>query len=169
MRQGGHWTLDNAKMNATFMKEFEELMHAQDIPFDHKDNHIMCFPHITNICATHVIKSFTNETLVDDQVEFDASLPPQVPAAQTHDEANEHDPIALCWGTVHAIRASGQWRDHFHKIICNGNAKGWFKSPENPDKTIQIPDVQLHDIRTRWDLVFQMIYRFHELRPVHSP
>ena len=108
MHQGGHWTLDNAEMNATFMKEFEELMHAQDIPFDHKDNCIMCFPHITNICATHVIKSFTNETLVDNQVEFDASLPPQVPAAQTHDKANERDPIALCRGTVHAIRASGQ-------------------------------------------------------------
>ena len=168
--QGGHWTLDNAEMNTTFMKEFEELMHARDIPFNHKDNCIMCFPHITNICTTHVIESFTNSALTVDEVEFNAAFPPQVLAEQTNDEACARDPIALCRCTVHASRASGKRWDHFHEIIHNGNAKGWFKLPENPDKTIQLPDMQLlHDIRTCWDSVYQMICCFRELWLVCNP
>jgi len=169
MCQGGHWTLDNAEMNATFMKAFEELMRAWDIPFDYEDNRIMCFPHITNICATHVIESFTNTALADEQVEFDVTFPPLVPAEQTYDEACARDPIALCRSTVQAVRASGLRRDHLHEIICNGNAKGWFKSAVDPNETIQIPEVQLlHDVRTRWDSVFRMIQRCRVLRPVSS-
>lgn len=170
MYQGGHWTLGNAEMNVTFMKAFEELMRARDIPFDYEGNRIMCLPHITNICTTHVIESFTNTTLADEQVEFNVAFPPLVPAEQTYDEACGRDPIALCRRTVRAIRESGLRRDHLHEIICTGNAKGWFKSPSDPDKIIQIPKVQLlHDVRTYWDSIFQMIHRFRALRPVSNP
>jgi hypothetical protein len=165
--QAGHWTLDNAEMNATFMRAFEDIMRAREIPFDHEDNRIMCFPHIINICTTHVIESFTDTALADDQADFDADLPPMVPAEQTYEEACGRDPIALCRCTVRAIRASGLRRDHFHEIVCSGNTKGWFKSPEDPTETIKVPEVQLiHDVRTRWDSVFGMIHRFRELRPV---
>jgi len=139
--QCGHWTLDNAEMNATFMKAFEDLMRIRDVPFDHRDNRIMCFPHIINICSTHVIESFTNTALADEQAEFDPTLPPLVPAEQTYDDACGRDPIALCRSTVRAVRASGQRRDQLQVIICDGNANGWFRSPENPNEIIQIPEV----------------------------
>jgi hypothetical protein len=170
MCQGGHWTLDNAEVNVTFMKAFEELMQARDIRFDYEDNRIMCFPHITNICTTHVVESFTNPTLADDQAEFDAASPPLVPDEQTYDEACGRDPIALCRSTVRAIRASGKRRDHLRQIIREGNAKGWFKSSEDPNVTIQIPELELlHDVRTRWDSIFSMIHRFRVLRLVSNP
>jgi len=170
MCQGGHWTLDNAKMNVTFMKAFQEEMRIWDIPFDHKDNRIMCFPHIINICTNHVIEKFTNTVLVDNQVEFDAACCPLDPAEQTYNEAYRCDPIALCHSTVRAIRASGKQCDHLRTIICNGNAAGWFKSLVEPCEKIQIPEVQLlHDIRTHWDSVFRMTHRFHELQPISNP
>jgi len=75
-------------------------MRIQDVPFDHRDNCIMCFPHIINICSTHVIESFTNMALADEQAEFDPTLPPLVPAEQTYGNACKHDPIALCHSTV---------------------------------------------------------------------
>jgi hypothetical protein len=149
------------------MKALAELLKARDIPFDYEDNRIMCFPHITNICTTHVVESLTNASLADAQAEFDAALPPRDATDQSYEDAHSRDPIALCRCTVRAVRASGQRRDHFHEIIRDGNAKGWFKSADNPPETVKVPELQLlHDVRTRWDSIFQMIHRFHELRPV---
>jgi hypothetical protein len=152
----GHWTLDNAENNATFMKALETLLRARDITFDSADNRISCFPHVINICATHTIRSFTNPDLADDQAEYHAASFPG-DGEQNYREAVERNPIALCRSTVRAVRASGLRRDHLHEIICMGNAKEWFKLP-----VVQL----LHDVKTRWDSMFLMIYRFQILRPV---
>jgi len=108
--QGGHWTLDNCSLNDAFLKELEILLHPCEVEFNHKDNHIRCFPHVTNICSNHVIDSFTNIALVDDTGGFTASTsgPPSDPDNQSYEEAVVHDPIALCWSTVQAVRTSGQ-------------------------------------------------------------
>jgi hypothetical protein len=95
-------------MNSTFLQEFENLVRARDIAFDHEDQHIMCFPHVINICSTHIIEEFTDITLVDDWNEFEASLPPSDPDYQTFNDACIRDPIALCRSAICAIRASGQ-------------------------------------------------------------
>jgi hypothetical protein len=151
------------------MKALEELFRARDISFDHIDNRIMSFPHTTDICATHVIEGFTNIDLVDDQAEFDAEPPPGDAAKQTYEEAVKRDPIALCRSTVRAIRATGGRRDQFQWIISDGNADGWFSSPQEPKKTIKMPDLQLlQDVKNRWDSVFKMIGRFCELLPVSN-
>jgi hypothetical protein len=80
----GHWTLDNASVNAVFMKELAKLLQDRGVDFDAVDNRIMCFPHIINICSTHVIKSFHTNS-VDDEIEtvdddfetvFDVEPPP---------------------------------------------------------------------------------------------
>jgi hypothetical protein len=63
--QVGHWTLDNAANNGTFMEELERLLHQRDINFDHMDRRIMCFPHVINICCQHILTKFTNVNLVD--------------------------------------------------------------------------------------------------------
>jgi hypothetical protein len=147
-------------------------VHARDIPFCHKDNHIRCFPHVTNICSTHVIEAFTNTALVDDSGGFIASAayPPSDPDSQTYEEAVARDPIALCRSTVRAIRVSGERRDHLADIIRDGNDKGWFKAPEDPTQTIQVKALQLvRDMKVRWDSLYYMINRFRKLRPVCQP
>ena len=137
---------------------------------DSNNNRIMCFPHIINICVTHVIKSFTDIDLVDDKAVFNTEPPPSDPVEQTYDEAVECDPIALCHSSVWAIHASGTRHDQFQKIIHDGNEEGWFKSPQDSKTIIQVPEKQLlHDVKTRWDSVFNMISHFHKLWPVsHS-
>ncbi|KAN0118276.1 Ribonuclease H-like domain containing protein [Russula decolorans] len=57
----GHFTLDNAENNATAMRELEALLklHDDDIEFDHLNNRIRCYPHIINICSSHIIASST--------------------------------------------------------------------------------------------------------------
>jgi hypothetical protein len=74
----GHWTLDNASVNIVFMKELGKLLQDQNIAFDPVDSRIMCFPHIINICSTHVIKSFHTNS-VDDETVFDAEPPQAIP------------------------------------------------------------------------------------------
>ena len=102
--------------------------------------------------------------LANDDAEFVASLPPRDPDRQTFKEAHMRDPVVLCCGSVCAIRASGKQRDLFNEVIQDGNAKGWFKQG---DKAILVQRLQLlHDVRTRWDSLYQMIHRFREMRPV---
>jgi hypothetical protein len=154
-------------MNDTFLEGFELLVMAWDIVFDHEDNHIMCFPHVINICSTHVIKQFTNIDLVDDLEEFDPSLAPRDLEAQTDEQACAHDPIALCHGAICAIHASGQHLDYFTKLVHDGNEKGWFMAPANPDKIIKVPQLQLlHDVRTHWDSIYLMICQCHTMHLV---
>ena len=90
--QVGHWTLDNASNNETFMEELEILLHLCDINFDHMDRCIMCFPHVINICCQHVISEFTNLDLVDTP-EL-AELPLDPVGAQSYNNAIRRDPVA---------------------------------------------------------------------------
>ena len=167
--QGGHGTLDNASLNDAFLKELEILLRPREVEFNHKDNHIRCFPHVTNICSNHVIEAFTNIALVDDTGGFIASAsgPPSDPDNQTYEEAVARDPIALCQSTVRAVCASGQRRDHLAEVIEDGNKKGWFKSTREPNETIQVKQAQLVcEMKVWWDSLYFMINRFHKLHLV---
>ncbi|CAA7270386.1 unnamed protein product [Cyclocybe aegerita] len=156
--QVGHWTLDNASVNAKFLEELQVLLEARDIPFNAKDRHIMCFPHVINICVTHVIESFTDLALTSDEAEFAAALPPADPCQQTFDKACAQDPIALCHGAVCAICASGKRRKMFQDIIRDGNEKEWFKAANDPNKIIKLENLELlHDVQHRWDSLYKMI------------
>jgi hypothetical protein len=106
--QGGHWTLDNAANNGTFMIEFGNLLRAHDIDFDPIDHRVMCFPHIVNICCQHLIANFTNIDLAETATEFVAVLPPGLPDRQTFEEAIKRDPVALGRDIVRMLRNSGQ-------------------------------------------------------------
>jgi hypothetical protein len=154
-------------MNTTFLEEYEILVEAQDIVFDHEDNRIMCFLHVINICSTHVIKEFTNVVLADNSEEFDPSLAPRDPEIQTYEEACAHDPITLCRGAICAIHASGQRLDYFAELIHDGNEKGWFMAATHPYQIIKVPELQLlRDVRTCWDSIYFMIRRCCEMHPV---
>jgi hypothetical protein len=62
MSQVGHWTLNNAPNNGTFMEELGHLLRQRDIDFDHLERQIMCFPHVVNICCQHVIANLLTST-----------------------------------------------------------------------------------------------------------
>lgn len=127
----------------------------------------MCFPHIINITVTHVTKSLTNPSFADDDAEFSASFFPADQEGQTFNDALGRNPIALCRGTVIAIRVSGKRRDQFNEIIRDGNQKDWFRNPDRPEETIRVKQLELlRDVRHRWDSLYKMINRYRMMRPV---
>ncbi|OBZ73092.1 Zinc finger BED domain-containing protein 4 [Grifola frondosa] len=147
----GHITLDNAGNNGTLLEELAELLKNRDIPFDAKENHIMCFLHIINICSTHVIEEVTNLAYADAADEFVANFPASHPDQQTFEQALARDPIALGREIVRTLRASGQRRDQFDELITQGNIKKWFISGI-PPQVVQLRHLQLlRDIKMRWD------------------
>jgi hypothetical protein len=170
--QIGHFTLDNAANNATFMDELGKRLTARDIPFDAKDRRIMCLPHVINICCGHVIRQFTDEELIEDSEDLDDSIicgeTETSSLPQTYEEATKRDPIALGRSIVRVIRSSGQRRDAFQELISTGNVKHWFKVKKGPISIeVQLEQLQLlRDVRTRWDSVYYMLRRLRELRPV---
>ena len=151
----GHWTLDNAENNVTFMKALEKgLDTPRDIPFCHKNNRIRCFPHIINLCTQRVIESFNSDG--------EQSNGEQSDDAAGHKRDKPHkllNPIAKCRSFVRAVRASGARRDRFNNAIKLGNEL----------KTFQLPELQLlQDCKTRWDSTYQMISRLRQLQPVST-
>lgn len=60
-----HITMDNAENNATAMEELQELFKIDNIKFDHKDNRVGCYPHIINICVSHIVSSLSKVDLDD--------------------------------------------------------------------------------------------------------
>jgi hypothetical protein len=163
----GHWTLDNAANNGTFLKELEVLLRSKGIDFDHLDRRIMCFPHVVNICCQHVISDFTNIELSETAEDFVAALPAAIPQRQSYEDAVKRDPVALGRNIVRVMRASGQRRKALQDTIRDGNAKGWFRAEGNISEIIQLRSVELlRDVKTRWDSIYFMIKRLREMRPV---
>jgi hypothetical protein len=105
MFQVGHWTLDNASNNATFMQELEILLHLRDINFYTDDQRIMCFPHIVNIWCQHVIKKFTNIELLDDSEQIQAPNPSN---PLSYEDAVKRDPITHVRNLVRVMWGPGQ-------------------------------------------------------------
>lgn len=50
--------MDNASNNDSAMIQLERILKKKKIRFDAKQNRIRCFPHIINICVSHITKSF---------------------------------------------------------------------------------------------------------------
>ncbi|KAN0120540.1 Ribonuclease H-like domain containing protein [Russula decolorans] len=172
----GHFTLDNAENNATAMRELEALLklHDDDIEFDHLNNRIRCYPHIINICSSHIIASSTRiskrflETL---KSEFAGDLVySNIEGDEDDDDiwawyiGLKRDPIKRARRIVRIVRSSDQRKQAFKKVINTGNHSGWFRSHDN--EVIELPDLELlRDVKTRWDSVYCMIERLLVLRP----
>jgi hypothetical protein len=152
MSQVGHWALDNAPNNGTFMEELGHLLCQCDIDFDHLERRIMCFPHVVNICCQHVIAKFTKINLIE--LAHVAELPPTA-NEQSFNDTIKSDPIARGRNILRVLQSSGQHRARFNEVIVDGNAKGWFVVG---DKVVVLPSHQLlRDVQTRWDSVYLMI------------
>jgi hypothetical protein len=57
-------------------------------------------------------------------------------------------------------------QDVFDEMIKNGNDRGWFKAGQ-PPKVVKIKPLQLlRDVHTRWDSIYLMLNRLHEMHPI---
>src|SRR5713226_8484964 len=206
------------------MQELEALLkrHDNNIEFDHLNNRIRCYPHIINICSSHIIASSTcisKQYLEALKSESDGDLVYSNIEDDDDDNDNDNDngngngngnggdindndahlfaqetdipeltldkeqlnifddkaralytglkcdPIKCACRIVCIVRSSDQRKQVFKNVISTGNDSGWFRSHNN--EVIKLPDLELlHDVKTRWDLVYHMIEHLLELRPV---
>jgi DNA-directed RNA polymerase specialized sigma54-like protein len=166
----GHFTMDNASNNKTFMEHLKVVKRSREgegegeseseMTFDAADRQIRCFAHVINLCSGRVLSAdgAQNENNEHDSSSSDSDSDDNTATFTAS------SPIALARAVVRAIRATGTRRDAFDTLIKDGNKKGWFK---RDGKTIQLEELQLlRDVKTRWDSVYHMLKRLHELRPV---
>ena len=157
--------MDNASNNRTFLTELGKLLAERDIDFEPDDRFISCFAHVINICCQHVIKDATNIDLADTGNDAIANLP-DLPQSRHYEDIIKRDPIARARNIVRTICSSGLCRDPFSSIIKDGNAKQWFVHGD-PPKVFKVPELELlRDVKTRWDSVYHMLRRLHQLQPV---
>ncbi|KIK16439.1 hypothetical protein PISMIDRAFT_113345, partial [Pisolithus microcarpus 441] len=104
------FTMDNASNNKRCMQELQNLLHAQDVEFGALDHLVMCFPHITHICVTHVLDNFTDADLADSGQAWAHAFPGEE-EQEEYLEAVRSDPISRGHDIVRAIHASGLHQD----------------------------------------------------------
>lgn len=112
-----------------------------------------------------MIDSIMDAKLADTATVFVALIPSADPDRQTFEEVMR-DPIALGRAVVRSIRASGQHRQNFEDTIKDGNNKHWFGLNDKGEHIVLPSHQLLRDVKTRWDSVYGMINRLHEMRLV---
>jgi hypothetical protein len=172
------------------MVALEALFKKKGLKFDHKDNRIGCYPHIVNICVSHIVKSLkagksdeeSEDEYEDDEAEDDDAedesdsedeedfLEHGIKEADYDDleewfENLKRNPVNRARVVVRKVRSSGQRKDDFVSVIKTGNQKGWFKDASG--EVLLVKELQLiRDVRHRWDSLYNMISRLQELRLV---
>lgn len=121
------------------MAELSKLLVACDIKFNAKDRHIMCFPHIINLCTQAVLTVFDspNKEKLDDMYADVFQLEPA--KRDKYVAAIMRKLISSGRDIVRTIRASGMRHDA--QLIESGNQNKWFK--DSSGQAIVVPQVQL--------------------------
>src|ERR1700689_1268029 len=186
--------MDNAENNVTAMQELANLLKKQGITFDPKDNRIRCYPHIINICVSHIVTSLMkiDTSDFDDVEEENSNMAGQDEVQEEEEDGGymgaedgevdhirsaeylhnedwfekvKRDPVKRARTLVRTIRSSGQRRDKLMHTIKIGNETQSFK--DEKEQPITIREVQLiRDVKHCWDSLFSMISRLIELRQV---
>ncbi|KIK78352.1 hypothetical protein PAXRUDRAFT_164226, partial [Paxillus rubicundulus Ve08.2h10] len=122
------------------------------ITFDPMDCHIMCFPHILNICSGHVTGEYTHANFASIGEAWVNALNNVIIDKDAYMEALQHDPIALGWDIVRAVHSSSLRCEGFHNILSTGNQMNWFTDEEG--RPTQLPILELlHDVKSHWDSI----------------
>ncbi|KAH9012216.1 hypothetical protein EDB83DRAFT_2321967 [Lactarius deliciosus] len=177
----GHFTLDNASNNVAAMKELENLLATKcDVAFNHLNNRIMCYPHIINVCTTHIVATSTqvsrkyldsNSLDGDDDDDFDPiySRPHtgpeldeefialQLPERQAWLRSLKSNPVKHVADIVCYICALDARKQTFTGIVrlC---------TKDDPELCQAKPLELIQHVKTRWDSVYLMLEHFHFLR-----
>lgn len=108
--------MDNIETNDKMMEELGKLFAEHEIPFNAREQRIMCIPHVINIIVQHVIKKLSSSLAPegDDDDDEDENEEP----ANTKNHAL--DPISRCRKIIGKIRSSGQRRERFESWIKTG-------------------------------------------------
>lgn len=178
-------------MMECLQKMFEKI----GIDFKEKDNRIRCYPHIINICVSHIVKSLGKDAdrakmdvfEEDDDEEWetddegyegesdsddDADEDKEIISGYEHEEelatwfeAVKKNPVKRVRDIVRHVRSSGERSTQFQHTIQSGNQMRRFKDEEG--KVIAIRELQLvRDVKHRWDSLYNMLDRVKELQPV---
>ncbi len=170
------------------MKELEQLLAKEGIKFDAVDKRIPCYPHIINICVSHIVSSLTkvatNSEIEsekgDDSSDDDESDDGYDGEEENQDEVdlNMYDmgqwlenlkrhPVQRARTLVRTVRSSGQRKEALSDIIKKGNTNLTFLDMDGNE--VLLKDLQLiRDVKHRWDSLYNMIVRLQQLRLVHS-
>jgi hypothetical protein len=108
------------------VRELGLLFEEREIPYDHKEHRIFCFPHIVNIVVQHILSKFSKSVAPENDDAFDLDDDPRNRNSRhpkTFEEACARDPLSRVRKIVVAIRASGRRRDEYHDWIKAGNKK----------------------------------------------
>lgn len=161
--------------------------------FDHEQNHIKytsgsifllvcsltgtcrCFPHVVNIAAQTAIKVMSKSApdpgkmVLGDDFEVTSvtplSLEFELNYDSAYDAALEGDIVARVRDVVHTCRASSLRREHFVRIIKQGNKEGTWKDAEGKPVTLDVLQL-LRDVDTRWSSTYLMIEHLIRLNVV---
>lgn len=169
------------------MKELQRLLETKaNVKFDPEDHRIACYPHIVNICVSHIVSSVAKVTARDLDSDSDGSdlsgeesddggyvgedREASVIDEDEYDLAEwfkliERDPVKRARAVVRTVRSSGQRRDHFLSIIKKQNDEGgWeFEDGKRLLKELEL----IKDVRHRWDSLYNMLARMLNLQPVY--
>ena len=122
------------------MKELQELLVKREVLFHHHNNRVMCYPHVINICAAHIVTASTqvgkkyldSSGMDDDDDDDDDPIPcrrrsgPQLdeefialqpPERQAWLRSLNSDPIKRVADIVCHIRASDARKTMFAELV----------------------------------------------------
>lgn len=105
--------MDNIETNDKMMEELGKLFDEREIPFNAREQRIMCIPHVINIVVQHVITKLSSSLAPESNEDEDEDE--ETANAKTH-----ADPISRCRKIIAKIRSSGQRRERFESWIKTG-------------------------------------------------
>lgn len=165
------------------------LLKKEGVAFDQKDNRIACYPHIINICVSHIVSSLTNVSVDDsygstfgeeyssedddggyvgedtDEDEIDMEQYAGDLDLEKWFEAVKRNPVQRARVVVRTVRSSGQRKEDFASLIRTWNESGLFKDDDG--KAMKVKELQLlKDVKHRWDSLYLMLSRLEQLQQV---
>ncbi|KAH8984653.1 hypothetical protein EDB86DRAFT_3084313 [Lactarius hatsudake] len=159
----GHFTLNNALKNAAAMKELQELLVEHEVTFHHLNNHIMCYPHIINICTTHIISASTqaSKKYLDSNGlngDNDNNFDPISPHCQTGPKLDNEFIASQPPGHQAWLRSlKSDPIKHVVYIICYICASDARKQTSQGSSGNALPLQLIQHVKTQWDSVYLMI------------
>ena len=147
------------------MSELSRLLQRRGIDFDAQDLHIMCLPHVLNICSKHATDDFTSEDF-SSVLESSFKFPDSSINKHTYIEALRKDPAAHARNVVHIVHSSSLRCESFKTLIVDGNCREYWRDKEQ--NIMELPVLKLlHKVKAYWDSRYSMAKQLWLHHQVH--